>query len=378
MADKNAKKEAVKKLGLDAAIVPWYKRVLYWGAGLAVVGAVGYFGWQATQKTEVVTFVTEDARVGDISVTVTADGTLKPLRTVSLGSELSGIVRKVNVDVNDVIRNGQTLIELDRANLLARVASGEAGLHTAKATVEVARASIADAEATLSTAKTDLSKAEIKSPIDGVVLARTVEPGYAVAASLQAVELLTLATDLRTLELQVDVDEADIGVVAAGQDAYFAVSAYPNRRFAATLKKVAFGATTTENVVTYTTYLNVDNSDLLLRPGMTASATILTAQKDDVLLVPNSALRFKPRTTEKKSGSAVMMGPPHRMGSSKVVRDEVQHGERERTIYVLRDGKPVEAKVVTGLTDGTRTEIVSGDIREGDKIVVDQRRSGES
>lgn len=206
MADKNAKKEAVKKLGLDAAIVPWYKRVLYWGAGLAVVGAVGYFGWQATQKTEVVTFVTEDARVGDISVTVTADGTLKPLRTVSLGSELSGIVRKVNVDVNDVIRNGQTLIELDRANLLARVASGEAGLQsakaslaqaeaqlneaqvrydrqlelhrlsggrmpaktdletqkatvlTAKATVEVARASIADAEATLSTAKTDLSR----------------------------------------------------------------------------------------------------------------------------------------------------------------------------------------------------------------------------
>ena len=426
MADKNAKKEAVKKLGLDAATVPWYKRVLYWGAGLAVVGAVGYFGWQATQKTEVVTFVTEDARVGDISVTVTADGTLKPLRTVSLGSELSGIVRKVNVDVNDVIRNGQTLIELDRANLLARVASGEAGLQsakaslaqaeaqlneaqvrydrqlelhrlsggrmpaktdletqkatvlTAKATVEVARASIADAEATLSTAKTDLSKAEIKSPIDGVVLARTVEPGYAVAASLQAVELLTLATDLRTLELQVDVDEADIGVVAARQDAYFTVSAYPNRRFAATLKKVAFGATTTENVVTYTTYLNVDNSDLLLRPGMTASATILTAQKDDVLLVPNSALRFKPRTTEKKSGSAVMMGPPHRMGSSKVVRDEVQHGERERTIYVLRDGKPVEAKVVTGLTDGTRTEIVSGDIREGDKIVVDQRRSGEA
>ena len=405
MADKNAKKEAVKKLGLDAAIVPWYKRVLYWGAGLAVVGAVGYFGWQATQKTEVVTFVTEDARVGDILVTVTADGTLKPLRTVSLGSELSGIVRKVNVDVNDVIRNGQTLIELDRANLLARVASGEAGLQSAKASLAQAEAQLNEAQvrydrqlelhrlsggrmpaktdletqkATVLTAKADLSKAEIKSPIDGVVLARTVEPGYAVAASLQAVELLTLATDLRTLELQVDVDEADIGVVAAGQDAYFTVSAYPNRRFAATLKKVAFGATTTENVVTYTTYLNVDNSDLLLRPGMTASATILTAQKDDVLLVPNSALRFKPRTTEKKSGSAVMMGPPHRMGSSKVVRDEVQHGERERTIYVLRDGKPVEAKVVTGLTDGTRTEIVSGDIREGDKIVVDQRRSGEA
>ena len=426
MADKKAQKEAVKKLGLDVAVVPWHRRLLFWGTGVALLGAAVFYGWQVTNTPDVVHFVTEEVHRGDITVNVTADGTLKPLRTVSLGSELSGIVRKVNVDVNDVISAGQTLIELDRSNLLAKVARAEAGLQsakaslaeaeakrneaevrynrqkelhrlsggrmpaqtdletqeasvlTAKATVEVARASISDAEASLSTARTDLAKAEIKSPIDGVVLARTVEPGYAVAASLQAVELLSLATDLRTLELQVDVDEADIGVVAQGQKAYFTVSAYPNRRFVASLKKVAFGATTTENVVTYTTYLDVDNHDLLLRPGMTASATILTAQKEDVLLVPNSALRFKPRLTEKKGASPVMVGPPHRMSSSKTVREEVQHGERQRTLYVLRDGEAVETKVVTGLTDGTQTEVVSGDIREGDQIIVDQRRKSES
>lgn len=171
--------------------------------------------------------------------------------------------------------------------------------------MQSARASIEDAQATLAQAQTDLSKADIKSPIDGVVLARSVEPGYAVAASLQAVELLTLATDLRELELQVNVDEADIGVVKSGQKAYFTVSAYPDRRFPATLKKVAFGSTETENVVTYTTYLNVDNKELLLRPGMTASATISTAHKSDVLLVPNSALRFRPRTNSDAAGAPI-------------------------------------------------------------------------
>ena len=237
------------------------------------------------------------------------------MRTVTLGSELSGIVRRVNVDVNDTIKTGQTLIELDTRNLEAKVLSARASVASAKArlaeseatlneakiryrrlsdlnklsggkmpsradldeqsaTVKTAEASVAsakaaidDAQASLKTAETDLSKAEIKSPIDGVVLARSVEPGYAVAASLQAVELLSLATDLRELELRVDVDEADIGVVQPGQPAYFTVSAYPDRRFPATLKKVAYGSTETENVVTYTAYLDVANTNLLLASG---------------------------------------------------------------------------------------------------------------
>ena len=343
---------------------------------------------------------------------------------VTLGSELSGIVREVNVDVNDEVVEGQTLIELDTRNLEAKVASARASLTSAKAqlaesratlneaelrykrmkelnrlsegkmpsaadldqqqaavktasaSVDVARAAIDDAEASLATAQTDLEKAQIKSPINGVVLARSVEPGYAVAASLQAVELLKLATDLRELELRVDVDEADIGVVKTGQTAYFTVSSYPNRRFPAELKKVAFGSTETENVVTYTTYLNVDNSDLLLRPGMTASATILTAEKSGVLLVPNSALRFTPRAEKSApSGmSAMMMRGPHG-GGTKSAKEVTQHGEAERTVYVLRNGQAVPVQVTTGLTDGARTEIVSGELAEGDAVVVDQRRA---
>ena len=300
---------------------PWYVKLLALGVVCAAAGG-GWYWYSGQSAGSDVHYVTEQVERGRIRVTVSADGTLNPMRTVTLGSELSGIVSKVNVDVNDTITTGQTLIELDTRNLEAKVAqnraavrsaqakrdesqaslreselklkrmkelnrlsggqmpsrteleSQQASVDTAKALVSVAEASIADAEASLRTAETDLSKADIKSPIDGVVLARSVEPGYAVAASLQAVELLTLATDLKSLELQVSVDEADIGVVKEGQKAYFTVSAYPNRRFPAVLKKVAYGAKTTENVVTYTTYLDVDNTDMLLRPGMTASATI--------------------------------------------------------------------------------------------------------
>jgi HlyD family secretion protein len=325
-------------------------KIICLAAAAAVIGAGAwwYFGRDAGSD---VRFVTQKAVRGPIDVTVSADGTLNPVRTVSLGSELSGIVSKVNVDVNDPIKVGQVLIELDTRKLKAQVAQYSAAVHsaeadrdkqvatlreaqlklkrmnelnrlsggkmpsrteletqqasvdTAKAAVNAAKASIDDAKASLSTAETDLSKAQIKSPIDGVVLTRSVEPGYAVAATLQAVELLTLATDLRKLELQVSVDEADIGVVKPGQEAYFTVGAYPNKRFPATLKKVAYGATTTENVVTYTTYLDVDNADMLLRPGMTASVTISTAHKDNALMVPNSAFRFTPKL--QKSGSAV-------------------------------------------------------------------------
>ena len=389
-------------------------RYVLWAAGgvLAALVAGAWYWYQGTQNTNAVKYVTEAVERGDVHVSVSADGTLAPVRTVSLGSELSGIVREVNVDVNDEIKEGQSLIVLDKRNLEAKVLQNRASLRsaeasrrqsaaslreaelklkrmqelnrlskaasvdTARAAVAVADANIADAMASLQTAENDLSKADIKSPIDGVVLARSVEPGYAVAASLQAVELLTLATDLSQLELEVSVDEADIGVVKQGQKAYFTVSAYPNRRFPAELTKVSYGATTTENVVTYTAYLQVDNQQMQLRPGMTASATISTADKQDVLLVPNSAFRFRPKAaseSDKPKMNAMMPGPPHGAASKKV-KEIAQHGQASRTVYVLRDGKPVRVDVVTGLTDGMQTEIVSGDIAEGDKVVVDQQK----
>lgn len=394
-------------------------------ATLLVVVLGGWYWWKQAQFHDDVKYVTEQVEKGGIHVTVSADGTLAPVRTVTIGSELSGIVREVHVDVNDSVTQGQALVTLDTRNLLAKVQQYRAALQSAKAnlaqsqaslkeaelklkrmrklnrlsqgtmpsrtelesqtaTVETVKASVAvskanvsDAEALLKTAETDLSKAVIKAPIDGVILTRSVEPGYAVAATLQAVELLTLASDLRALELQVAVDEADIGVVKEGQKAFFTVSTYPNKRFPATLRKVAYGATTTENVVTYTAYLNVDNGAMLLRPGMTASATISTADKNDVLLVPNSAFRYQPKLTTQSRG-ATMPGmmprrSPHAAGTKKV-KELAQHGELQKTLYVLKDNKPVLVNVVTGLTDGLQTEIVSGDLTEGDQVILDQQK----
>ena len=163
---------------------------------------------------------------------------------------------------------------------------------------------MADAQAALSTDEINLSKASIRSPTDGVVLTRSVDPGNAVAASLQAVTLFTVAEDLTQLRLQVYVDEADVGSVAVGQKASFTVSAYPSRKYPATITRVAFGSTITDNVVTYLTYLDVDNTDLSLRPGMTATATITATQRNDVLLVPNTALRFTPADAGASSGRA--------------------------------------------------------------------------
>lgn len=405
---------------------PWYVK----GIALAVVAAAAYGGWswwKAQHAGQGLHYITQEAAIGSISVTVTADGTLKPTRTVTLGSEMSGIVRRVHVDVNSEVKTGDTLIDLDTRTLESKILSAQATLQSARAqkaqneanykesqltyarmqdlhkrsgglspskteleqqkakvdvnraAVQVSQATIDNAEATLRSAETDLSKAHILSPIDGVVLTRNVEPGLAVAASLQAVELLTLASDLSKLELQVAVDEADVGVVAPGNSVYFTVSSYPNQHFPAELVKVAYGATTTENVVTYTAYMKVDNAQMRLRPGMTASATIQTAHKDGVLLVPNSAFRFEPtEETKKTSSPKIMMGPPTRTTENKNAKDVTQHGEGHKTLYVLRDGKPVRLEVTTGVTDGIKTEVVSGDVHEHDQVIVDQQRKGAS
>ena len=190
---------------------------------------------------------------------------------------------------------------LFRSKLSGGKVPSQSELDTARATLEksqaneaAARATVQDAKAALSTDETNLSKASIRSPTDGVILTRSVDPGNAVAASLQAVTLFTIAEDLRKLKLQVSVDEADVGTVKNGQTATFTVAAYPRRKYPAVITRVAYGSTTTDNVVTYTTYLDVDNADLSLRPGMTATATIASAERHGVLLVPNTALRFTP------------------------------------------------------------------------------------
>jgi HlyD family secretion protein len=237
---------------------------------------------------------------------------------------------------------------------------------------------VKDAAAALSTDQINLSKASIRAPADGVVLTRTVDPGNAVAASLQAVTLFTLAEDLSRLRLWVYVDEADVGSVAVGQDARFTVSAYPSRPFPARVTRVGFGSTITDNVVTYLTYLDVNNADLSLRPGMTAVATIIAKQRTDVLLVPNSALRFTPSAgalaaPAGKGGIVASLTPRMPRNNTRGSAASAASTAAARQVWVLRDGAAVAVAVVPGISDGRMTEVVSGDLQAGMLVITDQK-----
>ncbi len=393
---------------------------------LCVVGAIWWL--KAGGRAKLPVFVTEPVTRGNLSLSISATGTLQPTRTVEIGSELSGTVANVLVDVNDFVQVGQVLVELDTANLLDAVERAKAALSSAEASVKqavatvneassnlkrlrevsalsggkvpsrtemdtaiatlerarandaAARAAVVEATAALATSETNLSKASIRSPIDGVVLTRDVDPGNAVAASLQAVTLFTIAEDLRQLKLEVNVDEADIGQTEVGQKAYFTVSSWPNRRYPATITRVNYGSTTTDNVVTYTTTLDVDNADLSLRPGMTASATITSSERNDVLLVPNTALRFTPLIPEAgqqsgNSGGGLMSGLMPRMPrQSGRPAASGMAADGSRQIWVLQpNGQAIGLPIVTGLSDGKMTEIVSGDLQAGMQVITDQR-----
>jgi HlyD family secretion protein len=354
------------------------------------------------------TFQTEPVTRGSLRVAVSATGTLEPINQVDVGIEQSGTVATVFVDYNDRVAKGQVLARLDVTKLenqvakaKASLASAEAKVLQAKATVKEARASLSrlrevarlsggkvpapteletaeaelaraeadeadtraavdEARATLRSNETDLAKASIYSPIDGVVLARSIEPGQTVAASLEAPVLFTLAESLAQMELQVDVDEADVGQVRAGQSATFTVDAYPNRRFPARIRLVRFGSETADNVVTYKTILNVDNQDLSLRPGMTATAEIVTAQLEDVLLVSNAALRFSPPAPDAAPPSpgliASLLPRPPRMARRRPA-DQSLSGDGERRLWILRNGEAAPLPVSVGLSDGRLTEV---------------------
>ena len=415
---------------------PWWQRPVLWlGVALLLGGAGGYAYWQQQQSANTAPrFVSEPVQRGNLTLTVAANGTLQPTRSVNIGSELSGTVRRVLVDVNDKVKKNQVLVELDTAKLssqvlrsraalaaaharqaqaaatvkeaqaslarleeVARLSGGKvpsaAELDAGRASVEraladaaSARASVQDANAALSTDETNLSKASIRSPIDGVVLTRTVDPGNAVAASLQAVTLFTVAEDLTQLQLQVNVDEADVGSVKVGQKASFTVSAYPSRPYPARITRVAFGSTKTDNVVTYISWLDVDNSDLSLRPGMTAAATITSTERDNVLLVPNTALRFTPTLAAAAGapgasaggGSSIMSQLMPRMPRSGGARRSAGAADKSapgktRQIWLLKDGVAEPLQVSVGISDGRMTEVTSDALQEGMQVITDQR-----
>jgi HlyD family secretion protein len=333
------------------------------------------------------------------------------------------------VDVNDRITKGQVLVELDTAKLRDQILRSRAALAAANAQVSqavatvaearaslsrmeevsrlsggqvpskaeldtgraalaravgaeaVSRANVSDAQAALSTDQINLGKASIVAPAAGMVLTRAVDPGNAVAASLQSVTLFTVAEDLARLRLWVYVDEADVGAVKVGQQASFTVSAYPVRSFPARITRVGFGSTITDNVVTYLTYLDVDNADLALRPGMTATASIVASQRTDVLLVPNTALRFTP--TSSPAGGATAKGgvlsslTPRMPGGT--TRKSAASGASTagaKQVWVLGTGDaavPVAVAVTPGISDGHMTEITGGDLKAGMRVITDQK-----
>lgn len=394
-----------------------------WIWAAAVVGGLvaGVWWWQG--RTEEVSagvrYVTEAVTRGDLTVTVTATGTVQPTTKVDISSELSGTLLSVDVDFNDPVTVGQVLARLDATKLAAQVANAEAQVVSARArlvqaeatareasetlrtqkelsargvttrqsmisvevahdraaaAVEIAGADLRLAEANLAVIRADLEKAEIRSPINGVVLNRTAEVGQIVAASLSAPILFTLAEDLAHMDLLVDVDEADIGRVAPGQVAEFTVDAHDDRSFPATITEVRYAPETTDQVVTYKAVLAVENPDLVLRPGMTATAVITVAQETAVLQVPNMALRYAPPKLAEGAGGMsglaglILPSPASRGGSAGVATG--------RSLWVLRDGAPVEVPVTIGATDGSHTAVTSDALAEGDLVITEQIGSG--
>ena len=368
-----------------------------------------------------VRYVTEPVHRGDLDVIVTATGNLEPTNQVDVGTEVSGTITQLHADFNDHVEAGQLLAALDTSKLEAQLLATKASLESARAkllqaeaTVEEsenelkrlrqvhelskgrmpsqseldtatatlkraradqasAKAAVAQAQAALELDQTNLAKAKVHSPISGVVLNRAVELGQTVAATFEAPLLFTLAEDLTKMELHVGVDEADVGVVKAGQTASFTVDAYADRRFPAQILQVRYGSQEVDGVITYETVLNVDNEDLSLRPGMTATAEIIVQEVKDALLVPMAAVRFSPAENQAMDNSGggnilsrLMMRPPR---PSQQKRPESM-GKQQR-VWVLRDGEPHPIDITAGADNGSFVEVLAGDLDESMQVITE-------
>lgn len=388
---------------------------------LALVAAgIGGYQWYAASPPRI-EYTTVPAAIADLTVAVSATGTLQPLTQVDISSELSGVVRSVAVNENQQVKKGDVLATLDTAKLEVQIERATASAKAATAAIENAKvtlqedenaltraseltkrgmatdqsleaatatrdrskaaldsaeANLAIAQADLKAQQTDLAKSTIYAPIDGIVLTRSVDPGQTVASSLQAPVLFVIAADLRNMELQAAVDEADIGTVKPGQHARFTVDAFPDRPFDAEIRDISYASVTTDGVVTYNARLEVDNSELLLRPGMTATVSVVTRQAKGVLTVPATAFRYRPAQQMARGWSLrdLFTG---RMGGPNWRQREVTKAPTDgsRTLYVLENGRPRPVNVRIGSTDGELTEITSG-LDEGAEIITgSQQRS---
>jgi len=384
-------------------------------ATLALLLAGGaWWGWQASHgEAAGARYRTDAVSRGDVAQTVSANGTLNPVVLVSVGTQVSGTVKKLHVDFNDRVKAGQVLAELDDALYNAQVAQTGANLASAQASLELAkanearmqalfqqeyvsrqeldqsvqalkaaRASVALALAQLQRDRTNLGYSVIRSPVSGVVVDRAVDVGQTVAASFQTPTLFKIAQDLGKMQIDSSFAEADVGQIRQGMPVRFRVDAFPNKEFQGSVRLVRLNPTTLQNVVTYDVVVAVENPEHVLLPGMTAYVTIQTAQKKDVLLIPNAALRFKPQNGAKAAGKPAGQGgaakdgarPAGAPGSGAGGGKGKGDGPRS-LVYVLdAQGQPKSLSIRTGITDNRFTEVIAGELKAGDPLVVEDTR----
>lgn len=350
-------------------------------AAVAAVATLAVWLLSGGKKEEKITFDTAAVAPANIMNSITATGTIEPVTSVTVGTQVSGIVSKLFVDYNSVVKKGQVIAELDKTNLMSQLNTAKTQLATAQSQLNYqtanykryktlfekglvaaddfdnaklsytqAKEQVASAKEEVQRAQTNLGYATITSPIDGVVLSKSVEEGQTVAASFSTPELFTIAQDLTNMQVVADVDEADIGDVKEGERVTFTVDAYPDDTFEGEVKQVRQEATTTNNVVTYEVVISAPNADLKLKPGLTANVTIYTAERKGVLSVPSRALRFTPQKET--------------VGKMKIV--DVANAKNK--VWTIEGNSIVAHKVNIGMTDGTNTQIVGG-IAEGTKVI---------
>ena len=392
----------------------WFK----WFVVLVIVGGVaGAVAWHfVSQKGNGPQYQTQDITTGDIIQAVTATGTLNPVTNVTVGSQISGNIQKLFADWNSKVKANQVVAQLDPSTYKAAVSQAEGDLANAKATLELnqiearradelfksklisesdhdtaianlhqAQATVQIKQAAVDNAKVNLERCTIYSPVDGIVISRNVDVGQTVAASLSAPTLFVIANDLTKMQIDADVAEADVGGVEVNQKVTFTVDAFPNRNFSGTVVQVRNAPTNYQNVVAYDTVIGVDNSDMKLKPGMTANVSIIIAERNNVLKIPNSALRFRPPEVVSKeartNSMAATNGPAPEAGNrggggqrdhgpGGMKRPHVEHPP-VRTVYVLDKTDPTKLKPVqvkVGITDNVYTEVVEG-LSTGDEVV---------
>lgn len=349
----------------------------------------------------------QELKKGEISQTVSANGTINPVTLVNVGTQVSGTVKKLHVDFNSKVSKGQILLELDDALLAAQQKQSLANVENARASLELAtanekrtrnlfaqeyashqeldtavqarKAAEAQLQLALATVEKDsanLDYSVIRSPVSGVVVDRSVDVGQTVAASLQTPTLFKIAQDLSRMQIDANFAEADIGNIRVGQTVRFTVDAFTGRSFQGVVKLVRINPITVQNVVTYDVVINVENPEQILLPGMTAYVNIAVANRNDALLVPNAALRFKPAADRQKPAQGQASDGSQKRGNGQGgsfqegAKDKPQHDTTSGRVYLLENGELKPVSVTLGITDNRYTEIVAGELKEGDRVVI--------